>query len=53
MIFEPGFDGIVTQIKCVPVRGNKFFVCVDYMAPETCKIERVALEYDNILEVLK
>lgn len=58
LIFKPGMIGVVVSIapKVSKIKGSRFdnkddFLVVDYIAPETNRIERVGLDYINVVVV--
>lgn len=63
MVFNPGVSGCVGAVDVPKVfitpkklrtygqDGKDSFVCVDYLEPATGELERVALDYCNIVKV--
>ena len=53
MVFKPGMVGTVgaVDVPYVSNKNNNFyesFVCVDFLEPQTGKIQRVGLSYEHI-----
>src|SRR5665647_602942 len=54
--FKPGQVGTIAAVKVpkvriVPPDTYAYFMCVDWQCPETGKVERCSVHYDNIVKL--
>ncbi len=54
--FKPGQVGTIAAVKVpkvriVPPDTCAYFMCVDWHCPETSKVERCSVHYDNIIKL--